>query len=82
MDRSSFAGGHWIPQIVEIVGGINGLCSRGQPSRRMYIDEIIKFNPDKIILMPCGFDLNRTLWQKQRHWKLTINGKIIASCVK
>ena len=56
-----FAGGHWVPQIVEIVGGINGLCSRGQPSRRMYIDEIIKFNPDKIILMPCGFDLNRTL---------------------
>lgn len=56
-----FAGGHWVPQIVEIVGGINGLCSRGQASRRMYIDEIIKFNPDKIILMPCGFDLNRTM---------------------
>jgi iron complex transport system substrate-binding protein len=56
-----FTAGHWVPQIVEIAGGINGLCSRGQPSRRMYIDEIIKFNPDKIILMPCGFDLDRTL---------------------
>ncbi|MER5175726.1 MAG: cobalamin-binding protein, partial [Candidatus Nitrosocosmicus sp.] len=25
------------------------------------IEEIIKFNPDKIILMPCGFDVDRTL---------------------
>jgi iron complex transport system substrate-binding protein len=25
------------------------------------IDEIIKFNLDKIILMPCGFDTHRTL---------------------
>ncbi len=25
------------------------------------IDEVIKFNPDKIILMPCGFDTHRTL---------------------
>src|SRR5947209_3821733 len=42
--------------------GINGLSSRGQPSRRMHdIDEIIKFDPDKIILMPCGFGTHRTL---------------------
>ena len=40
-----FTAGHWIPQMVEIAGGINGLSSRGQPSRRMHdIDEIIKFN--------------------------------------
>src|SRR5215472_6384377 len=57
-----FTAGHWIPQMVEIAGGVNGLSSRGQPSRRIAdIDEIIKFNPDKIILMPCGFDTHRTL---------------------
>jgi iron complex transport system substrate-binding protein len=55
-----FAAGHWIPQMVEIAGGINGLSTVGQPSRRMYIEEILKYNPDKIILMPCGFDLERT----------------------
>ena len=32
----------------------------GQPSRRVSIDKIMEFNPDKIILMPCGFDINRT----------------------
>ena len=56
-----FAAGHWIPQMVDIAGGSNGLGTIGQPSRRISIDEIIKFDPDKIILMPCGFDIDRTL---------------------
>lgn len=56
-----FTAGHWIPQMVEIAGGINGLGSYGKPSYRIDMDEIIKFDPDKIILMPCGFDIDRTL---------------------
>jgi iron complex transport system substrate-binding protein len=48
--------------MVEIAGGINGLGSRGQSSRRIHdIDDIVKFNPDKIVLMPCGFDTHKTL---------------------
>jgi iron complex transport system substrate-binding protein len=56
-----FIAGHWIPQMVEITGGVNGISSRGSPSRRTSIEEIIQFQPDKIILMPCGFNLKRTL---------------------
>lgn len=56
-----YTAGHWIPQMVTIAGGINGISSRGKPSRRMSMDEIKLFDPDKIVLMPCGFDLNRTL---------------------
>ena len=67
-----FTAGHWIPQMIEIAGGINGLSSRGQLSRRMYIDEIIKYNPDKIILMPCGFDIDKTLTEAKT---LEINDK-------
>jgi iron complex transport system substrate-binding protein len=67
-----FTAGHWIPQMIEIAGGINGLSSRGQPSRPMSIDEIIKFNPDRIILMPCGFDIDRTLTEAKT---LEINDK-------
>lgn len=69
-----FTAGHWIPQMVEIAGGTNGLSTVGQPSRRMYIDEILEYNPDKIILMPCGFDLERTskevkALEKSDKWK-------------
>ena len=56
-----FTAGHWIPQMVEIAGGINGLGSSGKPSYRIDMDDIINFDPDKIILMPCGFDIDRTL---------------------
>jgi iron complex transport system substrate-binding protein len=55
-----FTAGHWIPQMVDIAGGSNGLSSVGQPSCRVSLEEIEKFNPDKIILMPCGFDVDRT----------------------
>ncbi|HZA08363.1 MAG TPA: cobalamin-binding protein [Nitrososphaeraceae archaeon] len=57
-----FTAGHWVPEMVEIAGGINGLSYSGQASRRVNdIDDIERFNADKIILMPCGFDIERTL---------------------
>jgi iron complex transport system substrate-binding protein len=56
-----YTAGHWVPQMVTIAGGINGISFRGKPSRRMSMNEIELFDPDKIVLMPCGFDLNRTL---------------------
>jgi iron complex transport system substrate-binding protein len=56
-----FTAGHWVPQMVEYAGGINGISSTGEPSRRMDIDEVVQLEPDIIILMPCGFDILRTL---------------------
>ena len=56
-----FTAGHWVPQMVEIAGGTNGISSTGDKSRRMEIDEIAKFAPDVIVLMPCGFDVKRTI---------------------
>jgi iron complex transport system substrate-binding protein len=65
-----FTAGHWVPQLVEMAGGINGISSTGDQSRRMEIDETIKFDPDIIILMPCGFDVKRTILEYE---KLTNN---------
>ncbi|MDP8889089.1 MAG: cobalamin-binding protein [Thermoproteota archaeon] len=56
-----FTAGHWVPQMVEYAGGINGISSAGEPSRRMDIDEAIQLDPDIIVLMPCGFDVEQTL---------------------
>ncbi|AFU57238.1 ABC uptake transporter, putative heme-binding protein [Candidatus Nitrososphaera gargensis Ga9.2] len=56
-----FTAGHWVPQMVEYAGGINGISVAGEPSRRMEIDEAVQFNPDIIVLMPCGFEIPRTL---------------------
>jgi iron complex transport system substrate-binding protein len=56
-----FTAGHWVPQMVEYAGGINGMSIAGEPSRRMDIEEAIQFDPDVIVLMPCGFEIPRTL---------------------
>jgi iron complex transport system substrate-binding protein len=56
-----FTAGHWVPQMVEIAGGINGINTTGDRSRRMGLEEIAKFEPDIIVLMPCGFGINRVL---------------------
>jgi iron complex transport system substrate-binding protein len=56
-----FTAGHWVPQMVEYAGGINGLSSTGEPSSRMDINEAIQLDPDIIVLMPCGFDIEQTL---------------------
>jgi iron complex transport system substrate-binding protein len=61
-----FSAGHWVPQMVEIAGGINGISSTGDKSRRMQIEEIVKFDPDVIILMPCGFDVSRTILEYEK----------------
>ena len=56
-----FTAGHWVPEMVEIAGGINGLSKPKEQSRRASFEEIKKFDADKIILMPCGFNIERTI---------------------
>jgi len=56
-----FTAGHWVPQMVEYAGGMNGLSTVGEPSRRMDLEEAVEMDPDIIVLMPCGFDMERTL---------------------
>ena len=53
--------GHWVPQMVEIAGGINGISITGERSRKMDFSEIVEFDPDILILLPCGLDLERIL---------------------
>ena len=56
-----FTAGHLVPQMIEFAGGINLISKTGDHSRRMDMDEVVNSDPDIIILMPCGFDTNRTV---------------------
>ena len=56
-----FTSGHWIPEMVELAGGKNLISIKGEKSRRMAFDEVEKANPEIIIMMPCGFDTERTI---------------------
>lgn len=56
-----FTAGHWIPEMIEIAGGINIISKTGEHSRRLSFQEIDQADPDIIIMMPCGFDARRTI---------------------
>ena len=68
-----FTAGHWVPEMVEIAGGINGLSKSKEQSRRTSLEEIKKFDPDKIILMPCGFNIDRTIKEYKNNSTLNKN---------
>src|SRR5260370_21856442 len=56
-----WAGGPWIPQMVDYAGGIEGLGRLGKPSHRIGWDEVVNYQPEIIVLSPCGFDANRVM---------------------
>ncbi|AFY32033.1 cobalamin-binding protein [Calothrix sp. PCC 7507] len=51
---------NWIPELVNLAGGQSLFCATGQPSPHLQWETLIASNPDVIIFMPCGFDLQRT----------------------
>src|SRR6266567_545720 len=53
-----WAGGHWIPQMVDYAGGFEGLGRLGKPSHRIEWTEVLDYQPEIIVVSPCGFDLN------------------------
>lgn len=52
--------GNWVPELVSLAGGKNLLGITGQHSPKLEWASLLKADPDVIVLMPCGFDLNRT----------------------
>lgn len=54
------AAGNWMPELVEMVGGVNLFGVAGKHSPWMTWAELRGKDPDVIIAMPCGFDLART----------------------
>ena len=52
-------GGHWVPEMVQLAGGLDVLGERGAPTRRTTLEEVVEAEPDVIVLMPCGYDLER-----------------------
>ncbi len=54
------AAGNWVPELVEIAGGINLFGKSGQHSPWMTWDDLVARDPDVIAVMPCGFDISRS----------------------
>ncbi|HVB34343.1 MAG TPA: cobalamin-binding protein [Patescibacteria group bacterium] len=56
-----FVAGHWVPEMVELAGGIPVLARAGVPSVALEWRVVLDSQPDEIVLMPCGYNLEKTL---------------------
>lgn len=55
------AAGNWMPELVEMAGGVNLFGEAGKHSPWMSWDELAASDPDVIFISPCGFDIARTM---------------------
>jgi iron complex transport system substrate-binding protein len=53
--------GNWVPELVSIAGGNSILVEPGKHSPYVQWDEIRLQDPEILIVMPCGFAIERTL---------------------
>lgn len=55
------AGGNWMPELIEMAGGINLFGEAGKHSPWMNWEDLVAADPDVIVVSPCGFDIKRTM---------------------
>jgi iron complex transport system substrate-binding protein len=63
-----FNAGHWVPEMVELAGGIDRLGIRGEYSVRIEWQQIFDLDPNVIVIMPCGYDVEKAV-QEYRQTK-------------
>jgi iron complex transport system substrate-binding protein len=67
--------GHWMPELVELAGGRDGLAKNGRDSIRISWERILDYAPEVLIMCPCGFHLEEAVRQarlltRYPDWKL------------
>jgi iron complex transport system substrate-binding protein len=50
-----FCAGHWLPEMIELAGGVDVLGRAGEPSRTVTWDEVFALERELVIVGPCGF---------------------------
>ncbi|NET56264.1 MAG: cobalamin-binding protein [Symploca sp. SIO2E6] len=60
------ATGNWIPQLITIAGGNPLLGAWGEHSPYLEWEQLVAADPEVIIIMPCGFNLDRTQEEAQQ----------------
>ena len=58
-----FCGGHWVPEMIDLAGGIDTLGRRGEDSVRVSLEDVIAWAPEVLIVSPCGAHLDSAVEQ-------------------
>jgi iron complex transport system substrate-binding protein len=53
-----FCAGHWLPEMIELAGGVDVLGRAGQPSHPTRWEHVLSLEPELVIFGPCGFGID------------------------
>ncbi|GBC83228.1 Vitamin B12-binding protein [bacterium HR10] len=67
------AGGNWMPELIEMAGGVNLFGEAGRHAPWLKWEDVVAKDPEVIVIAPCGFDIARTrrempLLTRRREW--------------
>jgi len=62
-----FLPGHWVPEMITLAGGENLLGEAGRHSVQVTWPDLEGFDPDVLLLMPCGYGLDASGADADRH---------------
>ena len=58
--------GQWTPELVELAGGREGVAEKWGKSREVSWPEVLEYQPDYVMVMPCAFNMDRTIAETAR----------------
>ena len=56
-----YVAGHWVPEMVGLAGGVDVVGREGAPSFRIQWQNAVEAQPDIVVLMSCGYNLERNI---------------------
>jgi iron complex transport system substrate-binding protein len=59
------SGGNWMPELVKLAGGENLFGVAGEHSPWLDWDALVRADPDVLVVMPCGFSLEKVRHEAQ-----------------
>ena len=51
--RPLAVGGHWLPEMKALAGGVDDLQEPGAPAERLRWEQVLSYAPEVLILAPC-----------------------------
>lgn len=61
-----YCGGHWVPEMLEWAGGVDEISKPNVDSVRIPWEAVARFNPEVLVISPCGFGTQEALKQAEQ----------------
>jgi iron complex transport system substrate-binding protein len=62
-----YLGGHWVPEMIDLAGGIDVGCAPGEKSVEVSWERLAALEPDVVVVMPCGYYVEEARRQAEEH---------------